>query len=196
MKEFKPDAFVTINMPNASRGLPRDPLFYLHQWTRKAEATVLGRRTLKIADYNRRLVWLFKREVADGLAHYHALVRFPRGRRWRGEPTQTDIAVRCSRLRDALVEASRSTPEPYERTAIDAIRGADIDVRPYLPVHAPYLLKELWRHGSPWKTDGDLDLIPLPHLPREKHQPWLDTRRGNASSGFASPIESTDCSMP
>lgn len=118
MKDWKPDAFVTVNLPHERHRhrMLRDAQFYLNLWTRRAEAAVLGTRTLKDADYERRLVWLFRREeAADGLIHYHGIVKFPAGRPWESESGAAiyDPAERCQRLQDALKRASARTPEPF-----------------------------------------------------------------------------------
>ena len=175
MKDLQPNAFVTINLPHElnRRRVPRDAQFHLNLWTRAAEAKVLGPRTLKDADYNRRIVWLFRREVApDGLVHYHGIAKFPAARAWRHESTSADLADRCGRLRDTLMRASRRTPEPYATSVIDRMRGADIDVRPFDGEHdhAGYLLKGLWTTAPDWVTDEttyDSGLIILPHLPKK-----------------------------
>jgi hypothetical protein len=115
---LRPDAFVTINLPHErhSRRLPRDAQFYLNLWTRHAEAKLLGRGTLNDGRLERRMLWLFRREVAaDGLIHYHGLVKFPIGRPWKDETTTgtDDLADRCLRLQNALQRASARTPEPF-----------------------------------------------------------------------------------
>jgi hypothetical protein len=99
MTDWNPHAFVTVNVPHEASA-PRGPNFYLTCWTRTAEVDLLGPRTLKIADFNRRIVWLLRREVStDGLAHYHAVVKFPASRPWRDERPDTDsLVTRCDRL--------------------------------------------------------------------------------------------------
>jgi hypothetical protein len=169
MTEWHPHAFVTINLPNNPHPVKRVRAhpFYLTCWTRAAEADLLGPRTLKIADFDRRIVWLFRREVsADGLVHYHAVVRFPTDRPWRDEyryveqvkglktdvsfkqrmserPGLENVITRCARLRQALRLASSRTPEPFTPKNGYQPSVADIDVRPYDPErnHAGYLLK-------------------------------------------------------
>jgi hypothetical protein len=174
MEAWMPHAFVTINLPHEGhrRRVSRDAQFYLNLWTRRAEAAVLGPRTLKRADYAHRIVWILRREEApDGLIHYHGIVKFPPGRAWKGE---TGLAhsdsERCQRLQEVLREVSRRTPEPYANSLLDRALGADIDVRPIdVERHAPYLLKGLWNNvpeEAPDETTYDSGLIILPHLPK------------------------------
>lgn len=134
MTDWNPDAFVTINLPNKPNGLKRvrDHAFYLNCWTRAAEATLLGPRTLKIADFDRRIVWLFRREISpDDLTHYHAVVKFPLDRPWRDEQDSWSNVTRCERLQSALRIASSRTPEPFIRKNGYQPSAADVDVRPY-----------------------------------------------------------------
>lgn len=172
MEEWKPHAFATVNLPNQRTA--RSPEFYLSLWTRVAESRVLGQRTLKVADSERRLVWLFRREVSDGgLIHYHALVRFPPERPWLGETASysSDVHTRCKRLQEALCSASQRTPEPFRnlRSRLPLIE-ADIDVRPYDRNHARYLLKGMYQATQDaYALDSpellrDSGLIVLPHI--------------------------------
>ena len=198
--DWKPNAFVTINLPKARRA-DRPESFYLTHWTRTAEADLLGPRTLKIADFDRRIVWLCRREVSpDDLIHYHAVVRFPVDRPWRDEyryqekkGVTTDVSFkrrmserglelvlhRCQRLEQALRLPSSRTPEPFRPKDTTLPLTADIDVRPYDPErnHAAYLLKGM-RRGIEDRKDFSSDellhdsgLLVLPHLPRTKPQP-------------------------
>jgi hypothetical protein len=173
MTDWKPDAFVTINLPKVTRA-PRPESFYLTQWTVAAESDLLGPRTRKIADFDRRIVWLFRREVSpDNLIHYHAVVKFPIDRPWRDEyrydqkikGVTTDVSfkqrmsergfesviTRCRRLEQALRIASSRTPEPFTRKNEYQPSVADIDVRPYDVErnHAGYLLKGMRRFSLP-----------------------------------------------
>src|SRR5882672_11132461 len=85
MTAWTPHAFATVNLPNA-RTAPREETFYLTCWTRAAENDLLGGRTFKITDFDRRIVWLFRREVSpDELIHYHGIVKFPLNRPWQDE---------------------------------------------------------------------------------------------------------------
>jgi hypothetical protein len=145
MDQWKPHAFVTMNLPNARRA-PRPESFYLTCWTRAAEADLLGARTLKLNDINRRIVWLLRREISpDGLLHYHAVVKFPTARPWREERTPGWYSVidRCQRLQSALCLASSRTPEPFTATNGYQPSAANVDVRSYDRErnHAGYLLK-------------------------------------------------------
>ena len=115
---LRPHAFVTINLPHErhSRRMLRDAQFYLHLWTRHAEAKLLGRGTLNDGCLEHRMLWVLRREQAlDGLIHYHGIVKFPLGRPWKDESaTGTyDLADRCLRLQEALKRASARTPEPF-----------------------------------------------------------------------------------
>jgi hypothetical protein len=174
MTDWNPHAFVTVNVPH-ERAAPREPTFYLTCWTRCAEADLLGPRTLKITDFNRRIVWLFRREVsAEDLVHYHALVKFPASRPWRDErPDFYSVVHRCDRLQTALRLATSRTPEPFTPKNGYQPCAADVDVRPYDADrnHSGYLLKGM-RHVSDddrtFTSDDllrDSDLIVLPHLP-------------------------------
>ena len=135
MEAWKPHAFVTVNLPNElnKTRVPRDPQFYLKCWTRCAEADVLGTRTLKQTTYDRRIVWMFRREVApDGLIHYHGPAWFPIGRTWRQEtPGRYNVMDRCQRLQLALRLASTRTPEPFSPTNVYLPNAADIVVVPF-----------------------------------------------------------------
>ena len=168
-------AFVTVNLP-FERSAPKKPEYYLSLWTRLAEANLLGARTLRMSTYDRRIVWLFRREVsADGLIHFHGNVRFPENRRWRGEDKdEYNVDERCKRLESALRWASTRTPDPFTR---DRTRlAADIDVRPLNENHGRYLLKHMYRRGEDGRYTGseellhDSGLIPLPHLPPKNHR--------------------------
>jgi hypothetical protein len=173
--DFKMDAFATVNLPRAKTA-PRSEAVYLNLWTRFAEADVLGPRTLKRAELDRRIVWFFRREISpDGLLHYHASVKFPENRLWRHEQSgRVNIDNRCQRLASALRAASARTPEAIRREGCSLPLTADIDVRPFdANSHAGYLLKGMWRFiedGKDFSSDDllrDSGLIILPHLPRK-----------------------------
>jgi hypothetical protein len=187
MDTWKPHAFVTVNMPhelNKTR-VPHDPQFYLNCWTRCAEADVLGTRTLKVTDYERRIVWIFRREVApDGLIHYHGIAKFPTGRTWRHEqPSYYSVVHRCDRLQHALRLASSRTPEPFTPSKVHYPNAADIMVIPFDAAehdHAGYTLKGMWRFVPEWITDEttyDSGLIILPHLPKRGTTEWQPNNR-------------------
>jgi hypothetical protein len=176
MDAWKPHAFVTINLPHETDRLrvKHDPEFYLNCWTRCAEAQVLGPRTRKIADYSRRIVCMFRREVApDGLIHYHGPAWFPMARPWRDEKDgRYSVSLRCERLELALRIASSRTPEPFTPKDGYLPNTADILVIPFNNSerdHAGYMLKGMWRYVPEWVTDEttwDSGLIILPHLPK------------------------------
>lgn len=175
MESWKPHAFVTINLPHErdKRRVPHDPQFYLTLWTKCAEADLLGTRTLKQPDYDRRIVWMFRREVApDGLIHYHGIAWFPLGRTWREEePGPFKLRNRCERLQLALRLASSRTPEPFTRQGTLYPNAADINVIPFdIPKrdHPGYTLKGMWHVGrdSTDESPCDSGLIILPHLPK------------------------------
>jgi hypothetical protein len=179
METWAPHAFVTVNLPHErdKTRVPRDPMFYLNFWTRAAEAAVLGARTLKLSDYAVRLVWMFRREVAlDGLIHYHGVVRFPLGRRWRDEtPGHCNVGERCRQLAHALRRAASRTPEPFTPKSAPLAYVADIHVIPFdaaVRDHAGYMLKGMWRFVPDEWTAGeatyDSGLIILPHLPKKR----------------------------
>jgi hypothetical protein len=192
LDRWKPHAFVTVNLPHEQDKLrvKHDPEFYLNCWTRCAEADVLGARSLKIADYSRRIVWMFRREVAsDGLTHYHGPAWLPLGRAWRGEtPGRYSISERCERLELALKSASSRTPEPYAPKDTFLPTAADILVIPFNNTerdHAGYMLKGMWRNVPEWVTDEttwDSGLIILPHLPRKGLKPWKWTEKSRTVS--------------
>jgi hypothetical protein len=178
MTALSPHAFVTVNVPH-ERSAPREPSFYLTCWTRCAEADLLGPRTLKISDFDRRIVWFFRREVsADDLVHFHAVVKFPSDRPWRDErPDTYSLVTRCERLEQALRLATSRTPEPFTRKNGYQPCAADIDCRPYDAErnHAGYLLKGMRQFHLPddreFSNDDllrDSGLIILPHLPHQK----------------------------
>jgi hypothetical protein len=81
---------------------------------------------------------------------------------------------RCARLQAALIDASKTTPEPYAKNlALDILRGADIQVQPYRPEHAPYIFKQMQpqyrEHWTERPDDAllrDHGLFILPHLKR------------------------------
>lgn len=174
MESWKPHAFVTVNLPREMdfRQVQHDPQFYLNVWTRCAEADVLGTRTLKQTTYDRRIVWMFRREVSPkGLVHYHGPAWFPLGRTWRDEePGRFNVRNRCERLQLALRLASSRTPEPFTRQGMHVPNAADIDVIPFdIPErdHPGYMLKGMWRVGTESTADEsscDSGLIILPHL--------------------------------
>jgi hypothetical protein len=123
---------------------------------------------------------------AGGLAHYHAVVKFPTSRPWRDErPDTSSLVTRCERVEQALRLATSSTPEPFLRKDAYQPRAADIDVRPYDADrnHARYLPKGM-RHVSDddrtFTSDDllrDSGLIVLPHLPGKKlHTPATNTK--------------------
>jgi hypothetical protein len=140
-----PDAFVTIRFPNIRR-MQRSELFYLRFLARCAEADVLGRRTLKWRDDGGRIRWIARREVAEGLIHYHALVNFTT-RLWRREtPPGFDDEERCSRFEHALIRAGRKVPQLFKRLVTGpSVDGGDIKVIPAAERHAEYLLKGMRR---------------------------------------------------
>jgi hypothetical protein len=195
----RPNAFVTILMP--IRKTPRPHEFYLSLWTRHAEAALWGRRALDVSTYSDRCLWLFVRETirqdwrkkySDGkpreLVHYHGLLRMPTftfcGFRGRAHLMQEErpagrmlsMSERRSRMQAALIEASKRTPEPYAQSPLDALRGADIDVRAYHPDHVPYMFKQLSprfrEHWTEQQADytllRDHELFILPHLPQKR----------------------------
>lgn len=177
MTDWQPDAFVTINLPG-EHAAPRNAEFYLSLWTRVAEADLLGPRTLKLPHFDRRIVWLFRREVSTNkLVHFHAIVKFPTNRQvWRGETAGFDPAARYERVANALRAASRRTPEVHRSKGLHQPLSADIDVRPYRGDwnHAGYLLKGM-RDGSTETSEfcteelaRDSGLIVLPHLPKKQ----------------------------
>jgi hypothetical protein len=187
MDEFKPDAFVTINLPKA-RSAPRAESVYLNSCTRRAERTVLGGRTLKQSGYDGRIVWLLRREVSpDGLIHYHGLARFPIGRTWRTEcATEVQhVEARCESLGSALRLASDGTPEPFTPTG-SCLSNADIDVRPFERKHVNYMLKGQHKKFVPdykhsWAVDDalrDHDLVILPELSKKRGRLNADIRAG------------------
>jgi hypothetical protein len=131
---------------------------------------VLGRRTLYLPDDGRRIRWILRREVADGLIHYHALVSFTT-RLWRGEtPSGFDVAERCSRFEHALIRAGFKVPELFTDLvpAPWSLNGGDIQVKPAAEWHAGYLLKGMRRrsYDDPERVSDELlpdsDLIHLP----------------------------------
>jgi hypothetical protein len=85
---------------------------------------------------------------------------------------------RRARIQAALIDASKRTPEPYATSPLDALRGADIDVRSYHPDHVPYMFKQLSprfrEHWTEQQTDytllNDHGLFILPHLPQKKEK--------------------------
>lgn len=186
MKSWQPDAFATINVPRENgdqrepHGLDRDPLFYLNLWTRNAEASVLGRRTLKIPDYYRRIVWMFRREVARGMTHYHGIVRFPVDRRWRyeAEDGNYDVSDRCDRLKQALQRASARTPEPFteprdadSHSRLDRLKK-EMALRPRLvkPERTPEQVAHSTHTAGFRKEHADIDVRPIDV---ERHAPYL-----------------------
>ena len=176
MEAWKPHAFVTVNLPKEldKTRVQRTPHSYLNCWTRCAEAGVLGTRTLKQTTYDRRIVWMFRREVApDGLIHYHGPAWFPLGRTWREEtPGRFNVGNRCERLQLALRLASSRTPEPFTPKNVLLPNAADIDVIPFdIPErdHPGYTLKGMWHFGRESvieQSPCDSDLIIVPHLPK------------------------------
>lgn len=191
MDDWKPHAFVTINLPHEldQRSVQHDPQFYLNLWTRCAEADVLGTRTLKHTQFARRIVWMFRREVApDGLIHYHGPAWFPLGQPWRDEtPGRYNLLDRCERLELGLRMASSRTPEPFTPKNGYLPNAADVKVIPWDSTerdHAGYMLKGLWRHVPEWVTDEttyDSGLFILPCLPkREKRK--RRTRNGKRTT--------------
>ena len=176
MESWKPHAFVTLNLPREldQRHVQHDPQFYLALWTRCAEADVLGTRTLKQTEYDRQIVWMFRREVSEkGLIHYHGPAWFPLGRTWREEEAgRFNVPNRCERLQLALRLASIRTPEPFTPRNVYLPNHADIDVIPFdIPErdHPGYTLKGMWHLGTESVTNDspcDSGLIILPHLPK------------------------------
>lgn len=90
--------------------------------------------------------------------------------------TMFSMPQRRTRMQGALIEASERTPEPYEMSPLDALRGADIDVRAYHAKHVPYMFKQLSprfrEHWTEQQADytlrRDHGLIIMPHLPKKK----------------------------
>lgn len=195
LEEWKPHAFVTFNLPHEQDKLrvKHDPEFYLNCWTRCAEADVLGTRTLKIADYSRRIVWMFRREVApDGLTHYHGPAWFPLRRPWRNEtPGRYNVVQRCERLELALRTASSRMPEPYAPKDAFLPTAADILVIPFNNAerdHAGYTLKGMWSYVPEWVTDEttwDSGLIILPHLPKRGTKQWRQNEQRETVSSVS-----------
>lgn len=73
MDVWKPQFFVTLNLPNrksAKNGV-RDHAFYLGLWTRCAESELTGLKQLSRSAHSPRWVWMFRKEIKDGLVHYH-----------------------------------------------------------------------------------------------------------------------------
>jgi hypothetical protein len=166
-QDFRDPMWVTMNVPN-ERSTGRPQGFYPNLWTRAAEAELLGPRTLKLTDLARRIVWLMCREVAaDGMIHYHAVVRFPADCRFRDGRLLTELSVaeRVKRLEQALENASRRTPEVF------AGRYRHIHVEQLHDNSAAYLFKAMrWPslRADPEKQSGELlrdsGLIILPHI--------------------------------
>jgi len=143
---------------------------YLKLLARRAEAEVLGPRTLKLPDDGRRIRWIARREIDDGLIHYHALVTFPE-RLWRREsPPGFDVDERCRRFENALIRAALKIPELFPRLGVvPSLDGGDIDVRrPARSWHPEYLLEGMRRMSfdDPERVSenllGDSGLIILP----------------------------------
>ena len=193
----RPNAFVTLLLPFTPGYQPlkgrrvRDHQFYLNLWTRKAEAALWGKSVLHIENHDDRCLFLFVQETIrqdwtkngkpQKLTHYHALCRMPARpmleERQRG---MLSAEERCARLQAALVGVSKATPEPYAKSTLDSLRGADILVKPYLPEHAPYMFKQMKpRYREHWKERPDdalrrdHGLFILPHLPRRQTQSSL-----------------------
>jgi hypothetical protein len=147
----QPDAFVTVNLPVINPA--RDHQFYLNLWTRMAEAKLWGRTSLEIANHDDRPLWFFVNEKRS-LNHFHAACRLPTRPMLteHDDPTRS-ITVACHQLQDALVQASRTTPEPF-KSPLASLRGADILVKPWETVHGRYMFKE------------NTELFIFPHLPR------------------------------
>ena len=171
INDHDPDLFITINLPAESQG-KRDPQFYLSLWTRAVEAILLGPSALKARTQDRRFLWFARREVsAKGLIHYHIIGKSPLGMPWRGLPGSTNLAnpLRCPRVKSALLRAYLRTPKPFGAPNTKILFDGMIDVRPYKPEHAAYLLKGfryIESHDGERTTDElmrDSGLIILPH---------------------------------
>jgi hypothetical protein len=188
---IRPTAFVTLLLPfapghqAATNRRVRDHRFYLNLWTRQAEAALWGASALRIQNHDDRCLFFVVRETIrqdwthDGVlkkfTHYHAPCRMP-GRPMLAERERGMLPTdeRCPLLQAALVEASKTTPEPYaKKNSLDCLRGADILVEPYRPEHATYIFKQLRPCFSEhWieRLDGTLlrdhELFILPHLRR------------------------------
>ena len=190
-RDIRPEAFITILLPFIAGVRPheqrrvRDHQFYLNLWTRKAENTLWGASAVRLTDYHDRCLFFFMPETicqqwrgengTRGLQHYHGVCRFP-DRPMREEHAGAHLSPeqRCGRLQTALIDASKTTPEPYATHPRDRLRGANIDVRPYRSEHAPYLFKQLHRRFSHhWteRADGlqtDSGLLIFPHVTRAR----------------------------
>jgi hypothetical protein len=156
--------------------MPRSEIFYLRLLARRAEADVLGARTLKLPDDGRRIRWIARREVEAGLIHYHALVKFP-DRLWRGESVpRFDINDRCTLFEHALIRAAHKTPELFKRLVIaQSGEGCDIQVVRATRRHAKYLLKGVQRRSfndSERVSENLLRDTDLIFLPGSNHRQW------------------------
>ncbi len=189
----RPNAFITLLLPftpgyrTADRRRVRDHQFYLNLWTRTAEAALWGKSAFRIENHDDRCLFLFVQETIrqawtkDGtpqkLTHYHASCRMPARpmiiERGRGI---LSIEERGALLQTALIDASKATPEPYAKNlSRDSLRGADIQVQPYRPEHAPYIFKQLrprfrehWTERLDDTLLRDHGLFILPHLRRRQ----------------------------
>lgn len=194
---LRPNAFVTLLLPFTAGHQPvkgrrvRDHQFYLNLWTRTAEAALWGKTALFVDNYDDRCLFLFVQETirqdwmkngkSQKLTHYHALCRMPaRPMLEERDRGMLSTEERCARLQAALVEASKTTPEPYAKSTLDSLRGANIQVKPYRPEHAPYIFKQMQpRYREHWKERPDDALLRdhglfvLPHLPRRQTRPSL-----------------------
>lgn len=156
-KKMRPDVFGTLLLPVTDLNDVRDHQFYLSLWTRTVEATLFGKSALRIKNNDDRCVWLFVRETTTE-NHYHAACRLPLRKMLEEHQTGRVLTTegKCQRLQAALVQASTKTPEPYQNP-LSTLRGADIQVKPWVPEHAQYIFKE------------NTDVFILPHLPRKKY---------------------------
>lgn len=187
----RPNAFVTVLLPFTPGYQPvkgrrvRDHQFYLNLWTRTAEVSLWGKSALRVDNYEDRCLFLFVQETIrqdwtnngkpQKLTHYHALCRMPaRPMLEERERGMLSTEERCARLQAALVGVSKATPEPYAKNlSLDSLRGANIQVKPYRPEHAPYIFKQMQprfqEHWTERPDDAllrDHGLFILPHLHR------------------------------
>lgn len=208
-QQIRPNAFVTVVLPVKRNA--RDHQFYLKLWTREAERALWGPSALRIRNHADRCLWLFvhqtitKRDLTNPKSkpipfhHYHGLLRMPRfSHQFRGHSRpmlketkcqrMLPLTERCSLMQDALIAASKRTPQPYVDSAVDHLRGADIDVRAYYSGHPTYAFREAFRRlrsdavrdamgrlkndeRQPTSTLLDTgDVLILPHLPRTKEK--------------------------
>jgi hypothetical protein len=144
INDATPNGFGTMLLPLADPVRVREHSFYVSLWTRQAECALWGHSALTIRNYADRVLWFVVQEISgDGLVHYHTCFRMPE-RPMKVERTvgTLPVAERCALMQDALVDASRRTPEPFASSPLDDLRGADILVKPYKPSDVTYSLKQ------------------------------------------------------